>query len=79
MDQPGFMTLRNDHWCCLRCKRIPVEELEPLLDVPFTLLPALEDGYFSDISISSSNGKQVLKVLFSLFKMLVMLACKYNN
>lgn len=59
MEPPGHMTLRNDLWCCLRCKRIPLEELEPLLDSPYSLLPALEDGYFSDINITATNGKQV--------------------
>ncbi|KAE8752100.1 hypothetical protein FOCC_FOCC001262 [Frankliniella occidentalis] len=58
--EPPFdhMTLRNDLWCCLQCKRIPAEELEPLLDASFSLLPALEDGYFSDISIPAISGKQ---------------------
>ncbi|XP_034251805.1 uncharacterized protein LOC117651669 isoform X2 [Thrips palmi] len=58
MDPPGYITLRNDLWCCLRCKRVPTEELEPLLDAPFTLHPALEDGYFSDITLTAANGKQ---------------------
>lgn len=58
MEPPGYITLRNDLWCCLRCKRVPTEELEPLLDTPYTLHPALEDGYFSDITLTASNGKK---------------------
>lgn len=63
MEPPGYITLRNDLWCCLRCKRVPTEELEPLLDAPYTLHPALEDGYFSDATLTAANGKQVTSFL----------------
>lgn len=63
MDPPGTlnpveMTLKNDLWCCLRCKRMPPEVLEPLLDTPFTLLPALVNGYFADLTITASSGTE---------------------
>ncbi|KAJ1530441.1 hypothetical protein ONE63_005346 [Megalurothrips usitatus] len=60
MDPIGSMTLKNELWCCLYCKRIPSEELEPQFDVPYSLLPALENGFFSDTTIAASNGKQFL-------------------
>lgn len=45
----------------LHCKRCN-DESEVNYNVPyFTLLPALEDGYFSDITITASNSKQVSK------------------
>lgn len=42
----------------LHCKRVQDDPTDDPLDSPFSLLPALEDGYFSDIKITASNGKQ---------------------
>ncbi|KAJ8913824.1 hypothetical protein NQ315_003733 [Exocentrus adspersus] len=44
---------------CTRCKDEASSETEASCSVPyFTLLSALEDGYFSDITITASNNKQ---------------------
>lgn len=43
----------------LKCKRISDGPLEQNFNAPFALLPALEDGYFSDVTIRSSNNKEV--------------------
>ncbi|KAJ8937023.1 hypothetical protein NQ314_012105 [Rhamnusium bicolor] len=52
------VTLTCEGLCTLRCVRINVDTPEVNFNIPFTLLPALEDGYFSDITITSSNNKQ---------------------
>lgn len=48
----------------LKCKRIVDEPLEQNFNAPFALLPALEDGYFSDVCIRSANNKEVWILLF---------------
>ncbi|KAK7869304.1 hypothetical protein R5R35_012870 [Gryllus longicercus] len=52
------MILSCDGWCVLHCKRIAETEPDPPIDSTFSLLPALEDGYFSDLSITACNSKQ---------------------
>ncbi|KDR13429.1 uncharacterized protein LOC110835411 [Zootermopsis nevadensis] len=52
------MLLTCEGWYDLHCKRVVASEPEPPVDSPFSLLPALEDGYFSDLSIMASNNKQ---------------------
>ncbi|XP_045474802.1 uncharacterized protein LOC123680773 [Harmonia axyridis] len=42
----------------LHCKRVPDEISEDKYQVSFTLLPALEEGFFSDVTLISSNNKQ---------------------
>ncbi|KAK9873149.1 hypothetical protein WA026_021382 [Henosepilachna vigintioctopunctata] len=42
----------------LHCKRVPEEVSEDNYQVPFSLLTALEEGYFSDLVITSKNEKQ---------------------
>lgn len=48
-----------ESWCMLHCKRIFEESIDKSHNIQFSLLPALEDGYFSDLIITSSNKKQV--------------------
>ncbi|GFG38681.1 hypothetical protein Cfor_08266 [Coptotermes formosanus] len=52
------MVLMCEGWYQLHCKRVAASDPEPLTDSSFSLLPALEDGYFSDLSITASNSKQ---------------------
>jgi len=54
-----MMVLMCEGWCQLHCKRVAASDPEPPIDSSFSLLPALEDGYFSDLSITASNSKQV--------------------
>lgn len=42
----------------LHCKRVQEDPSEENFDSPFSLLPALEDGYFSDIKLVASNNKE---------------------
>ncbi|XP_047118625.1 uncharacterized protein LOC124799129 [Schistocerca piceifrons] len=56
-DGQDTMVLTCDAWCMLRCKRVVESDPDPPGDAPFSLLPALEDGYFSDVSITASNGR----------------------
>ncbi|XP_075220250.1 uncharacterized protein LOC142323850 isoform X2 [Lycorma delicatula] len=55
---PSDMMMTCDGWCLLHCKRASPSEPAPVLDSPFSFLPALEDGYFSDLSITASNNKK---------------------
>lgn len=52
------VVLTCDGWCMLHCKCIQEEPSECALNTTFSLLPALEDGYFGDIKIVASNNKQ---------------------
>lgn len=49
----------------VKCKRITDEQVEPIVNPTFSLLPALEDGYFHDLNITAANKKQVLPSVFS--------------
>jgi hypothetical protein len=52
--------INTDGWCALHCRRIKViAEPEVPLDFPFSMLPALEEGFFSDVTIAADNGKEV--------------------
>lgn len=42
----------------LHCKRVQEDPNEENFDSRFSLLPALEDGYFSDIKLVASNNKE---------------------
>lgn len=55
---PSDMMMTSDGWCLLHFKRACPAEPTPVLDGPFSFLPALEDGYFSDLSITASNNKK---------------------
>lgn len=56
---PGdTMTLTCDEWCYLVCKRIK-ESQSAGQEMPFSLLTALYEGYFSDILIKSTDNHQV--------------------
>lgn len=57
------MTLTCEGWYHLQCKRIVKNEPDNP-DSPFSLLPALEDGYFSDLTITAMNNKQVRNILY---------------
>jgi hypothetical protein len=58
-DPQDVMMLTCEGWCHLQCKRVIASDPDPPIDSSFSLLPALEDGYFSDLSITASNNKQV--------------------
>jgi hypothetical protein len=59
--QDSIVLINTDGWCALHCRRIKVvAEPEVPLDFPFSLLPALEEGFFSDVTIIADNGKEVL-------------------
>jgi hypothetical protein len=52
--------INTDGWCALHCRRIKnIAEPEVPLDFPFSMLPALEEGFFSDVTIAAENGKEV--------------------
>lgn len=51
--------LTCDEWGMLHCKRVHEEQHDDNLSVPFSLLPALEDGYFSDITLVANNNREV--------------------
>lgn len=56
---PGdSMTLICDEWCYLVCKRIK-ESQSAGQEMPFSLLTALYEGYFSDVLIKSTDNHQV--------------------
>lgn len=56
---PGdSMTLICDEWCYLVCKRIK-ENQSAGQEMPFSLLTALYEGYFSDVVIKSTDNHQV--------------------
>lgn len=59
-----IVVLTCEGWCMLQCKRVSEEPSEPFINPTFSLLPALEDGYFSDLTITAANKKQVF-VTFS--------------
>jgi hypothetical protein len=49
-----MMLLTFEGWCMLQCQQtVP---LHPPLDFPFSLLPALAEGYFSDLEVA--GGKE---------------------
>ncbi|XP_076029990.1 uncharacterized protein LOC143018496 isoform X2 [Oratosquilla oratoria] len=60
LDQPvmsqDLMLLTYDGWFMLQCEK--VNTLEPSPDLPYSLLPALSDGYFADIIIPARSGKK---------------------
>lgn len=62
------LTMTCDSWCILHCKRIYEDCIDKYHSIPFSLLPALEDGYFSDLTLVSSNKKQVSIALFKMIK-----------
>ncbi|KYB25250.1 uncharacterized protein LOC100141518 [Tribolium castaneum] len=58
MEPRENLTMTCESWCMLHCKRIYEDATDKYHSIPFSLLPALEDGYFSDLTIVSSNKKQ---------------------
>nr|CAD7448516.1 unnamed protein product [Timema bartmani] len=59
------MLLSCESWCLLQCRRVFSGEFNSPVLSTFSLLPALEEGYFSDLTITAANNKQevVLRVL----------------
>jgi hypothetical protein len=70
-DPQDMMLLKCEDWCLLHCKRVVAPDPEPPIDSSFSLLPALEDGYFSDLSITASNNKQVQALSFDMIYVMV--------
>ncbi|KAK8390170.1 hypothetical protein O3P69_013023 [Scylla paramamosain] len=60
LDQPvmsrDLMLLTYDGWFMLQCEKLGVPDVSP--DLPYSLLPALNDGYFSDITITAKSGRK---------------------
>ncbi|XP_042226007.1 uncharacterized protein LOC121869013 [Homarus americanus] len=60
LDQPvmsrDLMLLTYDGWFMLQCEKLATPEIAP--DLPYSLLPALTDGYFSDITITAKSGRK---------------------
>ncbi|KAK7081479.1 hypothetical protein SK128_027471, partial [Halocaridina rubra] len=60
LDQPvmsrDLMLLTYDGWFMLQCEKLSSPEVVP--DLPYSLLPAFSDGYFSDVVITSSSGRK---------------------
>ncbi len=52
------MILSFESCIILTCKRVIINH-HTHLDFPFSLLPALEDGYFSDFELCTANGQKV--------------------
>lgn len=52
------MILSFDSWVILTCKKIIVNQ-QTILDNSFSLLPALDEGYFSDLELHAANGHTV--------------------
>jgi hypothetical protein len=68
MEPRDNLSMTCEAWCMLHCKRVYEESTHKYHSVPFSLLPALEDGYFSDLTLTSSNKKQ-FKVHSSILKL----------
>ncbi|KAG5890631.1 hypothetical protein JTB14_020335 [Gonioctena quinquepunctata] len=62
------VTLTCEELCTLHCVRVNEEISANNYSTTFSLLPALEDGYFSDVTITASNKKQ-FKVHSSLLEL----------
>lgn len=65
------MMMTCDGWCMLHCRRKPISQPVEVLDAPLSLLPALEDGYFSDLTIAAANNKKVKLSTFLEYKTIV--------
>uniref|UniRef100_A0A1L8DML4 BTB domain-containing protein n=1 Tax=Nyssomyia neivai TaxID=330878 RepID=A0A1L8DML4_9DIPT len=50
-----MMVLNCEGWCFLSCRRMR-EDQTIVQDCPFSLLPALQEGYFADVIIKSSES-----------------------
>lgn len=59
VEPKGDISLTCDEWGTLHCKKVLEEPQDTTLNTTFSLLPALEDGYFSDIKIIADNNKEV--------------------
>lgn len=63
------LMLYYDKHLKLRCGKVNQEEPEALLHHPYTLLPALDEDFFTDITFVSNSGKKFLahKTILSCF------------
>lgn len=52
------MALSCDGWYTLLCRRVK-EEQSVGQDVPFTLISALQEGFFTDAFVKSCEGHKV--------------------
>lgn len=57
-DKMDQIVLFCNGWCQMHCNRIAEVKHNDAADIPFSLLPALEEGYFKDVTITSANKKQ---------------------
>ena len=46
------------------------EQSENLFSLPYTLLPALNEGFFTDITFTASNGEKVFSSIKNLMSFL---------
>lgn len=64
------MTLLFENWCILNCIWVKNGFVDTHCNIPFTLLPALDEGYFSDLVVISDNDKA-----FSVHSIILQLHC----
>nr|XP_022318373.1 uncharacterized protein LOC111121395 isoform X2 [Crassostrea virginica] len=67
-----LMLLTCERCCILQCQKVKSEEME--LDSPYSFMPALEEGFFSDLIIRSKSGRE-----FKLHSILLSLAVPSHN
>lgn len=61
MEIPGVQfTMNGESSYIMYCRKVDSIHTEDLIELPFSLLPALEDSYFSDLSIVASNNREFL-------------------
>jgi hypothetical protein len=64
---PDFMQLTYDNWSILFCQKIGSESngsnFFSISDPSYHMLPAFQEGFFSDLVIKASNGAEVRKTL----------------
>ncbi|XP_059480539.1 uncharacterized protein LOC132199661 [Neocloeon triangulifer] len=56
-DSQSFLNLICEDWCTLYCQRLTVSQPKAPTDFPFSLLSALNEGFFSDVTIEAENHK----------------------
>ncbi|CAL4114149.1 unnamed protein product, partial [Meganyctiphanes norvegica] len=59
LDQPvmsrDLMLLTYDGWFMLQCEKLHTPDTQ--VDLTYSLLPALQDGYFSDLTLTAATGR----------------------
>ncbi|XP_065345605.1 uncharacterized protein LOC135943121 isoform X1 [Cloeon dipterum] len=56
-DSENCLYLACEDWCSFHCLKVISCQQKSPADVPFSLLSALNEGFFSDVSIDAANGK----------------------